>query len=180
MGELEEGPLTRAVFERVVEEFADRVYSIALRITGRHEDAEDALQETFLSAYRNWDEFRGEAQRSTWLYRIAVNAALQRVRQRRDDTPLEDLGYESEDVPDWSTDLPADVERSELLRELEAALGRLPEDLRVVVVLRDVGGLSTAEAAEALQISEAAHKSRLHRGRALLRQHLQQYLFGTA
>lgn len=177
MGQPGVGPIDPTSFERVVEEFADRVFSIALRITGSQQDAEDALQETFLSAYRNWGQFRGEAALSTWLYRIAVNAALQRVRQRPPVAPLEESGYDATDVPDWSSELPGRVEELELYDRIEEGLLRLPEDYRLAVVLRDVEGLSTAEAAETLEISEAALKSRLHRGRVLLRQYLERYLF---
>ncbi len=169
-------PTELEAFERLVDEYADRVYGIALRITGSASDAEDVLQDTFLEAFEHWTSFRGEASRTTWLYRIAVNAALLRVRARRPTTPLEETGYDAPRVVDWSTDLSRRVEAGELRQELERGLSRLPNDLRVVVILRDVDGLSTAEAAVVLGLSEAAVKSRLHRGRVLLRQFLARYL----
>src|SRR5919202_6048430 len=83
-----EGPIDPDAFEGLVEEYADRLYSLALRITGSEEDAHDAVQDTYLSAFRQRAQFRGDADVGTWLYRIAVNAALQRVRARR---PVETL-----------------------------------------------------------------------------------------
>src|SRR5919202_3596818 len=88
-----EGTPSLVAFEQLIEEYGDRVYGIALRITGLPADAEDAMQEAFLSAFRSWASFRAEASPTTWLYRIAVNAALQRVRARR---PVEYL-IEEED-----------------------------------------------------------------------------------
>lgn len=171
-----EGAPSRVAFEQLVEEFGDRVYGIALRITGSPADAEDATQDAFLSAFRFWPRFRSEASPGTWLYRIAVNAALQRVRAARPIEYLVDADEEQESVRDWRGDLPEAAARSELYAALERGIGLLPPDLRVAVVLRDVEGLSTAEAAAAMELSEAAVKSRLHRGRVLLRQYLQDYL----
>jgi RNA polymerase sigma-70 factor (ECF subfamily) len=163
-------------FEHLIAEYGDRLYGAALRITGSAADAEDVLQETFLAAYEHRATFRGESSPTTWLYRIAVNAALQRVRQRRPTSYLEDTGYEEPRVTDWSSDLTRRVETSELREQLERGISRLAEDVRVVVVLRDVEGLSAGETAQVLGISEAAIKSRLHRGRVLLRQFLSAYL----
>ena len=166
------GPEDRAAFETLVAEYADRLYSIALRITGSHEEAEDATQDAFLSAYRHRASFAGQAQVGTWLFRIAVNAALQRVRRRHPEDYLDATGYDSARVVDWSEDLQRRVELAELHDTLEAGILRLPEELRVAVVLRDVEQLSTAEAAAVLELSEAALKSRLHRARVLLRSYL--------
>lgn len=163
-------------FERMVEEFADRIYGVALRITGSASDAEDVVQDTFLAAFRHWTSFRGEAAPSTWLYRIAVNESLMRIRGRRPVTYLDETGYDAPQVADWSEEIHRRAELSELREQLEQGIARLPEDYRVVLVLRDVEGLATAEVAEVLDLSEAAVKSRLHRARALLRQHLATYL----
>ena len=165
-----------AAFELIVEEYADRIYNVALRITHSPQDAEDVMQDACLAAFRNWSTFRGEAARTTWLYRIAVNAALARVRRRHEDLPLEHTGYEATRIANWSPDLGRQLENDELRAALVSALGRLPTDLRVVVVLRDVDGLSSAEVAAVLDLSDAAVKSRLHRARVLLRQHLADYV----
>lgn len=164
----------RDAFERLIEEYADRIYNVALRITGNRADAEDSMQEAFLSAYRAWSTFRGHASRSTWLYRIAVNEALMRVRSRRPVEYLTELAYE-EEVVNWSADLAELAGRSEERNVLIEALSLLEPDQRAALVLRDIDGLSTTEAAEALEISEQALKSRLHRARVLLRQHLAEF-----
>jgi len=165
----------RPAFERLVEHYIDRLYTVALRITGSPQDAEDAVQDALLSAYQHWREFRGESSRGTWLYRITVNAALGRTRRRHPEEYLTETGYETS-VADWSEDLAQRVETAELYRVVEAGIQRLPEDFRLALVLRDVEGFSTAEAAEILEVSEAALKSRLHRARVLLRQYVSNYL----
>ena len=170
-----EGTPRLVAFEQLVAEYGDRVYGIALRITGSPADAEDAMQDALLSAFRAWSGFRAEASPTTWLYRIAVNAALQRVRARHPDEYLADEG-EATQVRDWSCDVPQAAARSELYSELERGIALLPPDLRVALILRDVEGLSTSESAAALGVSEAAVKSRLHRARLLLRQFLQDAL----
>jgi RNA polymerase sigma-70 factor (ECF subfamily) len=166
-----EGTPEMVAFEQLVAEYGDRVYGIALRVTGSPSDAEEVMQEAFLQAFRSWSTYRGEAAPTTWLYRIAVNAALMRVRSRR---PVELLSEQPEslEVVDWSADAAEAVLRGELHQQLEAGLARLPEELRVTLVLRDVEGLSTSETAATLEIGETAVKSRLHRARALLRQYL--------
>jgi RNA polymerase sigma-70 factor (ECF subfamily) len=176
MGPPPEGPTEGASFENLVEEFADRLYSTALRITGSREEAEDAMQDAFLSAYRNRASFQGRSEIGTWLFRIVVNAALQRVRRRHPEDYLEATDYDNPYIADWSEDLLRRVELDELRAQLENGIGRLPEDLRVALVLRDVEQLSTTETALILEISEAALKSRLHRARVLLRHDLAEYL----
>jgi RNA polymerase sigma-70 factor, ECF subfamily len=157
-------------FEDLIAGYSDRLYSIALRITGSPEDAEDAIQDAVLAAYQGWAQFRGEARGTTWLYRIAVNAALQRVRRRRPEEELSATGYDETSIVDWSEDLARRVEDADLHDMLERGIALLPEELRVALVLRDVEGLSTTDAAAVLDISEAALKSRLHRARVLLRE----------
>jgi RNA polymerase sigma-70 factor (ECF subfamily) len=163
-------------FDRLILEYGDRIYGAALRITGSAADAEDVIQETFLEAYEHRESFRGQAAPTTWLYRIAMNAALQKVRQRRPVTYLDDTGYDEPRVTDWSSDLARRVEIAELRQQLERGIARLAEEIRVVVVLRDVEGLSAGEVGQILDLSESAVKSRLHRGRVLLRQFLSGYL----
>jgi RNA polymerase sigma-70 factor, ECF subfamily len=174
MDESERNAFDREVFVRMVEEYADRVYNVALRITGNPADAEDAMQSAFESAYREWPHFRGQARPTTWLYRIAVNTALQRVRSRHPSDYLSDLPDEGE-VRDWSASVVELAERSEFHAVLYDGLSQLPPDFRAVLVLRDIDGLSAAEAAEALEITVQALKSRLHRARALLRAQLADY-----
>jgi RNA polymerase sigma-70 factor (ECF subfamily) len=165
-------------FEQLIELYADRLYSVAFRITGSPDEAADAVQDAFLSAYQSRDAFRGEAVASTWLYRIAVNAALQRVRSRRPTEYLEPPTDEGDEIVDWSEDVPRRVELDELRETIERGIGFLAPGERAAFVLRDVEGLPTAEAAAILELSEAALKSRLHRARLVLRRYLADYLAG--
>lgn len=166
----------REAFESLVERSIDQLYRAAVRITGVPQDAEDALQDALLSAYQHWSEFRHASSGSTWLYRITVNAALQRTRRRRPEEYLSDTGYAEGRVVDWSEDLARRLEAAELRDVLQEGIARLPDEYRVTLVLRDVEGFPTAETAAILQESEAAIKSRLHRARVLLRQYLANYM----
>jgi RNA polymerase sigma-70 factor, ECF subfamily len=166
------GDSDREAFEALVERYIDRLYGVAWRITGSPQDAEDAVQDALLSAYQHWGEFRYASSGETWLYRITINAALGRTRRRRPEDYLTDTGYADVRITDWSEDLAQRIEAAELRTVLEDGIWRLPEEFRVALVLRDVQGFSTAEAAEVLEISEAALKSRLHRARVLLRQYV--------
>lgn len=166
-----EGTPDLVAFEQLVAEYGDRVYGIALRITGSPSDAEDVMQDAFLRAFRSWPEFRREAAPTTWLYRIAVTSALMKVRERK---PVDYLAEADEgvEVVDWTGDAAQAALRNELQAQIEAGIARLPLGLRETLILRDVEGLSTAETAAALDIHEAAVKSRLHRARVLLRRYL--------
>ena len=172
----EHPPLDRTEFEQVVAEYADRLYSIALRITASPPDAEDAVQEAFVSAYRHLGQYRGDAKPATWLYRITVNAALRRLRDRPPHEYLDELPETQEPPDDWAARVRDPAVAAELRDQLERALQDLPPDLRAAVILRDVENLSAREAAAALDIGEPALKSRLHRGRVLLRHALADYL----
>lgn len=163
-------------FESIVEEFGDFVYNLTYRILGNPDDAEDAAQEAFLAAYRNFDRFRGESKVSTWLYRIATNAALMRLRKDRNKRTLTETGYDDMHLVS-PTDGPEKLAlNSELREHLEGGLDQLPPNLKAAVVLRDVQGLSNEEASEIVGISVSSLKARLHRGRVLLRKHLQDYI----
>ena len=172
-------PMTEEVkysFETIVEEYGDFVYNLTYRILGNPADAEDAAQEAFLAAYRNFDRFRGESKVSTWLYRIATNAALMRLRKDRNKRTLTQTGYDDMQLAS-PTDGPEKLAlNSELREHLEGGLDQLPPNLKAAVVLRDVQGLSNEEAAEIVGISVSSLKARLHRGRILLRKYLQDYI----
>ena len=166
-----EGTPEMVAFEQLVEEYGDRVYGIALRITGSPTDAEDVMQDAFLQAFRSWESYRREAAPFTWLYRITVNAALMRLRAGRPTDMLSERP-ETDEIVDWTADAAQAALRGELQQQLESAITRLPEALRVVLILRDVENLSTAETAAATGLTEAAVKSRLHRARMVMRAHL--------
>ena len=175
-GESSPGPSAVTDFERLVEEHASFVYNVAYRMMGNREDAEDVAQDAFLSAYRAFGRFRGEARVTTWLYRITMNAGLMRLRKSKRAHTLTQTGLDEVEIADWSA-LPDDeAARSELMERLNEGIEQLEPDLRAAVTLRDVQELSSAEAAEVLDISVPALKSRLHRARVLLRKHLSGYL----
>lgn len=165
-----------AEFEALVEEHSNFVYNVAFKMMGNPEDAEDVAQEAFLSAYRAFHRFRGESRASTWLYRITVNAALMRLRKTKLARQLTQTGLEDMEVVDWTASPAKEAANTELGEKLQDGIGRLDADLRAAVVLRDVQGLSNGEAAEALDITVAAVKSRLHRARVLLRKYLSGYV----
>lgn len=166
-------------FQSIVESNTDFVYNVAYRMMSNAQDAEDITQETFMSAYRSWDAFRGGSSVSTWLYRIAVNACLMRLRKEKRARTLTDSRHQDTDVMDWNPDPALGPEglavNAELSGEIARAIAELPPDLRAAVVLRDVQELSNTEASEALDITVSSLKARLHRGRVLLRKSLERY-----
>jgi RNA polymerase sigma-70 factor (ECF subfamily) len=172
----------QSAYAQLVESNASPIYRLALRMMGNQEDAEDVLQETFLSAFKSIDRFEGRSSLSTWLYRIASNAALMRLRRNEPDQVSVDEPVERDDgelMPRQFFDfccLPEDdFLRDEAREQMNRAIDELPSTLRGVFVLRDVEGFSTAETAEALNLSESAVKSRLMRARLKLREELGRY-----
>jgi RNA polymerase sigma-70 factor (ECF subfamily) len=155
----------RAAFDEIVRRHRDRVYAVGLRICGNEADAEDVLQETFLAAWRALGGFGGRAQLSTWLYRIATNRALDLVRGRRPQMPLEAVPE-----PAFPTDA---VEGAATRRAVLAALARLTEEFRAAAVLGDVLGLTPTEVAAVLEVPVGTAKSRLFRARSLLARELE-------
>jgi RNA polymerase sigma-70 factor, ECF subfamily len=157
-------------FEELVMRHADGVYVVLRRFGLDDDEARDVAQETFLRAWRGLPRFEGRARFFTWLYRIAYNEAQRRLSKRPPAGAV--VSTEERPLDDLAADAPGpaeEVEREELRDALAAALRELPVDLRAPVVLRDVEGLSTREAASVLDLGEAAFKSRLHRGRMALR-----------
>ncbi len=173
---------TEAAFNDLVAEHSQMAYNIALRMLRNPADAEDAVQEAFISAFRAFPKFKGQSKVSTWLYRIVVNACLMRIRKEKARAKyLTQTGYDDELVHDWpSAGSWNDPERaalnSELRDALDKGLDRLSPDIRAAVVLRDVQGFTTEEAAATLEVTVASLKARLHRGRVLLRKHLGEYV----
>lgn len=171
-----EDPGATTDFDHIVEEHSVFVYNVAFRMMGNPQDAEDVAQEAFISAYRAFGRFRGDSKVTTWLYRITVNAALMRLRKERKARELTRTGLEDVVIPDWSDAPYRAATDSELGERLREGIGMLPDDMKAAVVLRDMEELSNAEAADVIGISVPALKSRLHRGRVLLRKHLEEYL----
>lgn len=172
----------QAAYTELVDEHGGRVYRLALRMMGNEADAEDVLQETFLSAFKAIDRFEERSSLGTWLYRIASNAALMRLRRKEPVTVSVEEPVERDDgdlVPRQFFDfccLPEeDLMREEAREEMARAVDELPTTLRSVFVLRDIEGLSTQDTAEALDLSISAVKSRLMRARLKLRERLSVY-----
>jgi len=169
------------VFDRLYRDHVDRIYRFAQRLCGQVEDAQDLVQDTFLNAYRGLEGFRGDAQVSTWLYRIAARACL-RLRRKRKGEPARELSLE-EFIPtsegEFRLQLPTDglspeeaLENKELKRALHQAIQKLPNKYRVVLVLRDMEGLTAKEVGTIMGLNERAVKSRLHRARLFVRREL--------
>lgn len=157
----------KQAFGELVGRYQDFVYNLALRLVGSPSDAEDLVQEIFIHLMRKVGSFRGEAKFSTWLYRLAANQCRDWLRRRRPDA----VSLEDNDPPGAEHPF-AEVEALELKDQLARALSLLSIDYRLVVILRDVQGLSYEEVAESLDISLGTVKSRLSRGRALLARRL--------
>jgi len=171
----------REAFWELAAPSMNAIYRLALRLVRSEEDAEDVVQEAYLQALKAIGEFRGHSRFTTWVHRIAVNQALMKLRKRRSDVfPLDTLeGGETSKYPlqlvDWSESALGDLVRREAVGVVEAAIEALPIDLRTVLVLRDVNGLSNEEAAQSLELPLGAVKWRLHRARTILRDRLSTY-----
>jgi len=155
-------------FEELVRRTYSDSYTLALRLTGDEDDARDVVQESYLRAYRGLKRFRGDAQFTTWLYRITANCAANQLR-RRTRHRHEELDEDSGPVMDADHDPAVLADAADLRARVEGALALLPPRLRAVVVLRDVYDLPHEAIAAELGISESAAKVRLHRARRKLR-----------
>jgi RNA polymerase sigma-70 factor (ECF subfamily) len=165
----------RDAFEELVRRHAERLYAVVLRFVADGEEAQEVTQEAFLRAWRGIERFEGRSRFFTWLYRIGINEAKRRAG-RQPPVPVASLEDEPvPEAPDWSEAPEARSEQSDLRRVLEQAIRSLPVEYRATIVLRDVEGLSTREAAEVMDLGEAAFKSRLHRARLAVRRALDQY-----
>jgi RNA polymerase sigma-70 factor (ECF subfamily) len=175
----------RTACSDLVDRYAGQIYGVALRLTRHPNEAEEVLQETLIAACRGVEEFEARSSLGTWLYRIATNNGLMRLRRKRPDViSVEDLeqdGFETlppSDLSPWPIQPEEDVLSEELRRQMAKAVDELPDTLRAAFVLRDLEGLSTDEAAEVLDITPGALKVRLHRARLALRDALGEYFLG--
>jgi RNA polymerase sigma-70 factor (ECF subfamily) len=170
-----------SAFEELVHRNERRVFRLAMHITQNQEDAEDVTQGAFIKAYQHLDEFRGDSRFSTWLVRITVNEALQKLRKRHPnrvafDEPIQsDDGLIPHEVEDWGDNPEKRYSRTELREIIAEAVGNLAPALRVVFLLRDIENLSTEETGQMLKLSVPAVKSRLLRARLKLRERLNRY-----
>ncbi len=168
-------------FDQLYRDHVDLIYRFAQRLCGEPDTAKDVVQDTFLNAYRGFKKFRGDAQVSTWLYTIASRACL-RMRRKRKGEPERELSLE-EFIPtsegEFKLQIPMDgltpeeaLQNKELRRALDQAIEKLPPKYRMVLVLRDMEGLSAKEVGTIMGLNERAVKSRLHRARLFVRREL--------
>ena len=172
--------------EALVGAYGDRVYRLAIRITGNASDAEEVVQDTLWTVSRKIDSFRGEAALGSWVYRITANTAyekLRRGRNSRNDVSWDELapvfdetGQHAEVTVDWSRRLKDPAIERELKSVLCAAIDELPAEYRTTFLLHDVEGLGNPEIAATLHLNLATVKSRLHRARLFLRRYLSDYM----
>ncbi len=168
-----------------LEKEKEKMFRIAWRMCGNPDDAEEVLQDMALKAIKNWDQFRGDSQVSTWLYRIASNTCLSRQRKRSleiIDSDYLDIASQKADLDsmpvslDWSRDPLTQTLNDELKSTMDEAIMKLPAIYRLVFLMRDIEGMSGEETANSLDISLSNVKVRLHRARMFLREELEHYV----
>jgi RNA polymerase sigma-70 factor (ECF subfamily) len=174
-----------AAFEELVERYEDKIFRLAFRFVRNETEAKEIVQDTFLLVWRKLDTFKGDAQFGSWLYRVATNAALMRLRAQRrhpevstEELPidyLDNYGQLPAAGENWAKRPDDELQSDELRRRIQKAVDELPEIYRTVFLIRDVEGLSTEETAEVLEISIPTVKTRLHRARLALRDAITRY-----
>jgi len=171
-------------FEELVRSHGGRMLTVARRFMRNEEDARDAVQDAFLSAFKSIDRFQGGSSLGTWLHRIVANASLMKLRtkRRKPNTSIEDLlpaykedGHQKHPTPRWQGTVQDLMERAEAKELVRDAIDRLPDGYRNVLLLRDIEGIATDEAARMLEASPGAVKTRLHRARQALKTLLEPY-----
>ncbi len=169
-------------YEELINRYETKVHNLAMRLTRNSEDAEEVLQDVFVTVYRKIEGFEGKAKFSSWLYRITVNAAFMKLRKRKQDqsVSLDDMLPHLQNKViaqrnNFGAHSDARALNNEIRIALEGAITKLPDDYRAVFVLRDIDGLSNKEVGEILNLSIPAVKSRLHRSRLMLRKRLRRF-----
>ena len=180
-----------AALAELIEAYGSKVYQLAFRYLRSKEDAEEVAQDVLFKVYRKVPEFRGDSALSSWIYRITFNAAMSRLRTAKHrhtqveeslivDAEGEQTTVRSQEPADWSNMADEQVFRSQLRRRLFSAILALPAIYRAPVMLRDVQGMSTEEASALLRVKDQTLKSRLHRGRLILRRQLADFAGGLS
>jgi RNA polymerase sigma-70 factor (ECF subfamily) len=177
-----------AAFEQLVSRYQTKIVAYATRMLSNQDDGEDVAQEVFIKAYRSLESFRGASSFSTWLYRIATNLCIDRVRKRKRspqeayslDEPLDkDEEHGGRDLPDTTAEPMRNVERDELRQQVRLTVAEMPEKLRSVLLMCDIQGMSYEDIAESLQCPIGTVKSRLFHARADLARRLRPYMHGV-
>jgi RNA polymerase sigma-70 factor (ECF subfamily) len=168
-------------FTQLFEMYSDKVYRLAFGLLEDENEAEGVVQDSFIRLFERLDQFEGRSKLGTWLYRVAYNLSIDRLRKRQPLFSLADEGdFESIPMPavltDWQEAPETWLDSTELSAELDRAIASLPAKLKAVFILREIEGNSTAECSQVLAISESAAKVRLHRARLLLRERLAEYV----
>ncbi|MDI6803783.1 MAG: sigma-70 family RNA polymerase sigma factor [Bacteroidota bacterium] len=169
-------------FTELVRRYEDMIYSFSYKVCRNKEKAEQTLQDTFINVYKNISSFRGDSKFSTWLYSIVTNNCMMKHRKRKlddlwisyDESPTD--GMEPSEYAAWDPSPAELLMDKELQEKMDAAILKLPQDYRVVFVLRDIEGRSAEETSKILKLSVPAVKSRLRRARVFLRDELNKYL----
>jgi RNA polymerase sigma-70 factor (ECF subfamily) len=179
-----------AAVQQLADTYGSKIFHLAFRYMKNREDAEEVVQDVLLKVYQKIGAFRGDAALASWIYRITFNTAMSRLRNGRFMRPNEldevvdefvaGTGTRRHEVADWSSMADDDVFRAELRRALARAVAELPAIYRAPVILRDINGLSTEEAAAVLRVKDQTLKSRLHRGRMILRDRLSDFAGGLS
>ncbi|MCX6136334.1 MAG: sigma-70 family RNA polymerase sigma factor [Ignavibacteriales bacterium] len=171
-------------FETLVKRYEQMVYGFSFKMCRNKEKADETLQDTFINVYKNLQQFNGNSKFSTWLYSIVTNNCLMNRRKRKmdqemvslDEPPVEEGAHHHGTIPSWE-DTPAEkMMNTELRSRLDTSIQKLPQDYRVVFILRDIEGQSIEETAQILKLSIPAVKSRLRRARIFLREQLNDYM----
>lgn len=171
----------KEAFVELLNRYSEKVHNLSIRITRSEEDAEEVLQDVFVTVYNKIEKFEGKSAFSSWLYRITVNTSFMKLRKRKQNNAISMEEVSPGIRENWvggrsdSADVNYICSRHELRAELERAIAKLPEEYRVIFVLRDVDGMSNQEVGEILNLSVPAVKSRLHRSRLMLRKRLQKF-----
>lgn len=168
-------------FEELIRRTQDKIYNLGLKILGNKEDAADILQETYIKAYESLPNFEGRSSFSTWLYRIATNFALMKLRKDKykkisiDEIKEASDGKYKLEISDWSTNPHFQYKNEELKEILNEAINNLPPKYKTIFILHDIEGLSLSEISEILSLSISTIKTRIHRSRLYLREKLSEY-----
>lgn len=167
-------------FEVLVQKYSRRLYAVSFRIVGNRQDAEDAVQETFLKVLKAIDSFQENSSLYTWMYRIVCNQSLMKMRKkgRREIVPIDPFmprfeeGQHVEHIVDWSDSPELKLQSKELTEFFEQCVAELPDDYRVAYILKDIEKVSEEEVSEILGITKSAMKNRVHRARLAIRERI--------